>query len=723
MPLAINSNISALAADGSLRSNGLRLSNSMERLSTGIRINSAKDDAAGLAISNRMNIKIHSLEVAIRNASNGISLLQTAEGGLGSISDNLQRIRELAVQSANAVHQPVDHKFLSGEADQLVSEIDRIAENTTFNGIKLLDGSFKDKKFQIGANNTANDSLTVSIPSAHITQKQNIAKTIQYHETKLVTEVVTHTTYSSHAGGNVVSLSGLNAGDLSLNGVSIGASSGGSAKDIASAINLKTSLSGVTATAIRTTATPTTPVVSNIAAVIDLGSYGSLISPVQVDGGKTYYRWQKNSLSQDRFYFSHDELDLLFTKNINGDINSGNNTTDDYRYATLNGVSLALPTMGGVASPPFGLIGVNQYPVNTPVGSIVPSNGSNELNTTYDDYLAIWDAFNGKGPGGGTWASLPNWNWGSSSFYWTATQTSSGHAAIAVSGDARSTNDAWPQNFVAVQVINPPGSFDSIAIDAIELNGVNIGPIESANSSAERATQMLNAINAKTSSTGVAASIDSTTGGVNLSAADGRNIVISTLASASITGDQIGIALNGATSGSRSVTTYGSSIDLTSTSSSGITIVANGNGISASGLTPGVKTPTETITTETVTTEVPVVVEKSQVAEGYEKLFFINLISVESSQASLASIDKAIDFINQSRAALGGYQSRFSSAVDVTESEISNLTSSRSRIIDADYALETTNLAKFQIMSQAATSMLAQANIPNQSVLTLLKDF
>jgi flagellin len=181
--------------------------------------------------------------------------------------------------------------------------------------------------------------------------------------------------------------------------------------------------------------------------------------------------------------------------------------------------------------------------------------------------------------------------------------------------------------------------------------------------------------------------------------------------------------LNGVSSGSRSVTTYSSSIDLTSTSSSGITIVANANGTSASGLTPGVKTPIETITTETVTTEVPVVVEKSQVEEGYEKLFFINLISVESSQASLASIDKAIDFINQSRAALGGYQSRFSSAVDVTESEISNLSSSRSRIIDADYAIETTNLAKFQIMSQAATSMLAQANIPNQSVLALLKDF
>ncbi len=105
------------------------------------------------------------------------------------------------------------------------------------------------------------------------------------------------------------------------------------------------------------------------------------------------------------------------------------------------------------------------------------------------------------------------------------------------------------------------------------------------------------------------------------------------------------------------------------------------------------------------------------------KKYFINLSTAESSQASLTSIDLAIDDINQSRAALGGYQSRFSSAVDVTESEITNLSSAKSRIVDADYAFETTNLAKFQIMSQAATSMLAQANIPNQVAQQLLKDF
>ena len=191
MALAVNSNQSSLMAKNSLRVQNLHLSSASMRLATGLRINSAKDDAAGLAISNRMNIKIHSLEVAIRNASNGISLLQTAEGGLASISDNLQRIRELAVQSSNSVHQQADHKFLNGEANELISEIDRIADNTTFNGIKLLDGSFKDKTFQIGANNTANDSLTVSIPSAHI--NQNTAKTsaLNSFETKTITEDVT----------------------------------------------------------------------------------------------------------------------------------------------------------------------------------------------------------------------------------------------------------------------------------------------------------------------------------------------------------------------------------------------------------------------------------------------------------------------------------------------------------------------------------------------------
>jgi len=124
----------------------------VQRLSSGLRINSAKDDAAGLAISERFTTQIRGLDVAARNANDGISLAQTAEGALAEIGNNLQRIRELAVQSRNATNSDSDRKALDAEVQQLKAEIDRVAEHTDFNGTKLLDGSFKNATFQVGAN-------------------------------------------------------------------------------------------------------------------------------------------------------------------------------------------------------------------------------------------------------------------------------------------------------------------------------------------------------------------------------------------------------------------------------------------------------------------------------------------------------------------------------------------------------------------------------------------
>jgi len=135
----INTNISSMQAQNSVRTQGLNLSTAMERLSSGIRINSAKDDAAGLAISTRMTASIRGISAAIRNANDGISLTQTAEGSLGQIGDNLQRIRELAVQSANTGNNSSDRAAMNNEATQLIAEIDRIASNTTYNGIALLE--------------------------------------------------------------------------------------------------------------------------------------------------------------------------------------------------------------------------------------------------------------------------------------------------------------------------------------------------------------------------------------------------------------------------------------------------------------------------------------------------------------------------------------------------------------------------------------------------------
>ena len=160
MPQTINTNVVSLTAQRNLNASQSSLATSMQRLSSGLRVNSAKDDAAGLAIAERMNTQVRGLNVAARNANDGISLAQVAEGALGKVGDMLQRMRELAVQSANATNSPADRKALQAEVSQLRDEINRVAKQTSFNGTKLLDGSFAAATFQIGAN--SGESITVA---------------------------------------------------------------------------------------------------------------------------------------------------------------------------------------------------------------------------------------------------------------------------------------------------------------------------------------------------------------------------------------------------------------------------------------------------------------------------------------------------------------------------------------------------------------------------------
>ena len=159
MAMTINTNVVSINAQRNLGLSGSTLGTSMQRLSSGLRVNSAKDDAAGLAIAERMNTQTRGLTVAARNANDGISLAQTAEGALGKVGDMLQRMRDLAVQSSNATNSKSDREALQAELTQLRSEVDRVAKTTTFNGSKLLEGSFTGGVFQVGAN--AGDNITV----------------------------------------------------------------------------------------------------------------------------------------------------------------------------------------------------------------------------------------------------------------------------------------------------------------------------------------------------------------------------------------------------------------------------------------------------------------------------------------------------------------------------------------------------------------------------------
>src|SRR5687768_427767 len=205
MAAIINTNVIALNAQRNLNSSQNALATSLQRLSSGMRINSAKDDAAGLAISERMSSQIRGLNQAARNANDGISMSQTAEGALGEIGNNLQRIRELAVQSRNASNSVSDRTALNNEVQQIKAEIDRVASTTAFNGIKLIDGSFTNQAFQVGAN----VGETINISSLANAQSASLGTTT--------------TTTANVTGVVIATPAAITAGDLTINGVSVGA--------------------------------------------------------------------------------------------------------------------------------------------------------------------------------------------------------------------------------------------------------------------------------------------------------------------------------------------------------------------------------------------------------------------------------------------------------------------------------------------------------------------
>ncbi|MDE3012408.1 MAG: flagellin, partial [Pseudomonadota bacterium] len=245
----INTNFASMQAQNNLTASQSRLQTSISRLSSGLRINSAADDAAGLAIADRMTSQINGLGQAARNANDGISLAQTADGALASVSSDLQRIRQLAVQSANSTNSSSDRASLNQESQQLLNEIGRISNTTQFNGTNLLDGSFQGAQFQVGAN--ANQTINVNLAGASTTSLGNYGGTSQ---------IAVVTGLNGTSTGAFTS-----AATISINGHAIGATSdsnpsnnllagmtAGSAYEKAAAINAQSSLTGVTATAVTT---------------------------------------------------------------------------------------------------------------------------------------------------------------------------------------------------------------------------------------------------------------------------------------------------------------------------------------------------------------------------------------------------------------------------------------------------------------------------------------
>ena len=242
MALTVNSNPASINAQNKLLGVSNGLSTSMQRLASGLRINSAKDDAAGLQISNRLTSQINGLNVAVRNANDGISMAQTAEGALQESTNILQRMRDLAVQASNATNTTVDRKAIQEEVVQLKSELDRIADTTTFGGQNLLDGSFGNKQFQVGAE--ANQTIGLAIASS---------QTDDLGSARLDLDGSTFGEANSNTGISNTMVTQFTAVNITVSGVNdstvaIGADD--SAADIASRINAEFNTTGVKADAV-----------------------------------------------------------------------------------------------------------------------------------------------------------------------------------------------------------------------------------------------------------------------------------------------------------------------------------------------------------------------------------------------------------------------------------------------------------------------------------------
>jgi flagellin len=801
----INTNISALQAQTSLRSNSMSLATSMERLSSGTRINSAKDDAAGLAISTRMTANIRGISAAIRNANDGISLTQTAEGSLTQISDNLQRIRELAVQSANTGNNASDRAAMNNEAKQLIAEIDRVASNTAFNGTKLLDGTFQNQALQVGAGNDSNDRISVSVGSAKSS----------------ALGVGSNSSYTTTVAGLSVGSTALAEGNLAINGFSVGAASadGVSYTDsdtsgiaVAAAINAISGSSAVYATvastSTNTTLTGSTPTtfagfaadeltingvdVGVVAAGTDAASQGVLtaaaINAISDDTGVTAVAASSGALTLTAADGSDIEIAGTLaaatltavgltagTTSAGGTLTTittlvGSAPTTNAGFAAgevlINGEDIGIVAAGTDAASQGALtaFAINAVTADTGVTAVADeTTGALTLTSNSETGITI--------TGGITTTTATVDDTGLSSFTASAAETSiTGDLPTTFAGfDAEELTingvdigfvaagtDVASQGVLTAAAINlktddtgvtatadattgvltlvaesgkdiviggnlsaatltdigftarsSTASFGyAVAIedDAVRINGVNIGAISAASSAAERGGQMTAAINRVTGQTGVTASFSTSTGAVVLSAADGRNITTSingsdTALTSGVTG--LDHTAGGSTDGTYTDTTIRSLVSLSSTSSDGITISGlDADGLTASGFSGGLTEATATA------------------GAGVSS---IDLTTVSGSQDALTTLDSAINTITDSRASMGAYQNRLTASISNLETTSMNLSASRSRILDTDYAKETTNLAKAQIISQAATAMLAQANQSGQSVLALLK--
>lgn len=709
----INTNVKALAAQESSRLSDLKMGSAMEKLSTGQRINSAKDDAAGLSITTRMSSQIRGYAVAIRNANDGMSMSQTAEGALGQVTSMLQRMRELSVQAANGALANSDRSSIQTEINQLKKEINNIAVNTNHNSIKLLDGSAKAVAIQTGVNN--GDAINLSFGSVQ-------TKDLGQGQLASLTSMAATT-------------SAAQAGDMLINGVEVGASlasddvissgsQSASAIAKAAAINRVSAQSGVVATVGQTTkygatqssqavgsgtitvngVTTATTYVTGDAAV----SRQAVVRSINAISSQTGVQAiDTNDDNHGVVLVAADGRNVVVTLNTlsAGQTGLANGTaigTIDLNSTSSSQIVLGSKVNGTIGNFGFrtGTYTADQATAVTKARAVATTAAS--VTTTgvlNGSALIINDITIDAAVAGDDTASVD------SSVILTSSKAASA-IAIAAAINKKSSLTGVTATAMA-NVVQGDGTFSVGAITnaspvAVQINGVSIGSINALSTR----DSVMGLINAKTGQTGVTALADAD--GLKLVAADGRNINIASDATAnsavaaSVVASALGLTNVTVGSALSVASTYYSTVSLSSdrafTLRNGSESDSNAN-FGKLGFDAGTFGGSH---------------------QGL-KIDKVDASTIAGASSAITAIDAAITNVASMQSVAGAYQNRLEAIVSNLNESNQNMSAARSRLLDTDYATETTNLAKAQIIQQAATAMLAQANQSSQTVLALLK--
>ena len=697
----INTNIKALAAQGSLSNVNKATETTMERLSTGLRINSAKDDAAGLAITNRMTSQIRGFAVAIRNSNDGISMAQTAEGAMGQVTSMLQRMRELSVQAGNGAMSDADRGNIQQEVAQLKAQIDDVANKTNHNNIKLLDGSAGKITLQTGV--YAGDTMDISFGSVK-------TKDIGLGSHASLSAVGTSFASTAAAGDNDMA-----AGDLLINGVSVGASlavddnlsyhgNDSSAIAKAAAINRVAEQSGVRATVGETTVHGSVMTAATAAATDKLTINGVDTANLTVNTDAELSRQavvtainnisDRTGVTAINTYDDKKGVVLVAKDGRNITLTIGTNLS-----AANTGLAAGDKTYTGT----YELNTLDGKPIN--IGSMV-SGDLTKSGLEYGEYAsdtaqavtiarATSTASAASGQLNGNTLVINNIGIDAAvasddDASYVGNGSAKDRSAIAIAAAINKKSDLTGVTATAEPNIVNGGAFTSgTTTAAFKINGVEIAASGAVFQSRD---DVITAINAKQGQTGVIAEAYGTA--LRLVAQDGRNISIDSAAA-----DDAALGLDGKITAASE--TYYSKVKLSSDKA--FTVDSGSEGNDTNFATLGFRKGT------------------FGGADNGLKVKDIDVTTQQGATDAIKAIDAAINTVSADQAKAGAFQNRLDAVVSNLTESTQNMSASRSRILDTDYATETTNLARSQIISQAATAMLAQANQSAQSVLSLLK--